>query len=104
MIQEFNDYLDNIKKYTNAGRKPSKPEEILGNDNKIAAFGAFWEKYGRDLQVLAVVKLHEFEMTEAWSKEELSAYIKGIGEVGVFFEKCWSEREQKKATPPEPKA
>ena len=101
MIEEFKSFLDNVEKYTSVGRTPSEPQQILGNDNKIAIFADFWEKYARDLQVLAVVKLHDYEMLGAESKEELAAYIEGLSVMGKFFEICWKERQEKKS-PPEP--
>ena len=98
MIQQFKQYLANILKYKSVERQPTEAQAILGNDTKIAAFADFWEKYASDLQVLTVVKLHEYEMT-AFTKEGLDGFIEGSAIVGAFLKMCWDERESKKSPP-----
>jgi hypothetical protein len=91
MIKELLQYIQNknlpVERMTN--------EKILGNNTKHTAFAKFWENHGQDIELVTAVKLHEFEMSGAFNSDELSAYIKGITDIGKFFLDCWLEKEAK---------
>lgn len=89
MIKELQKYFGNVKK------DRTYCEQILGTNTQVLDFAKFWDSNGQDLMLLAAFYIHTYTTDEEFTKEELNAFKKGIASIGMFFNQCSIEVEQR---------
>jgi hypothetical protein len=56
--------------------------------------GFIWDKNATHLQLIAAVKLMEYEKSRSFSREEIDAYKEGLAAIPVFLAECQEEYEK----------
>lgn len=83
-----------LQKYLKRGRRAEGAcADVLGNTTLVNKFAQFWKEQGDDLMLVSAVKLHEYELSTDYTKEEMQAYKKGLADLALFFNQCWLEIE-----------
>ena len=70
-------------------------EKVLGSSQKVNAFAQFYEEMEDSLAVVAADKLMSFYSGLDVTGMEGDAYKKAQKDIGMFFARCWQEREDK---------
>lgn len=91
MIEELQKYMKNKAKKADL---PSC-EAVLGSEVAVDRFANFWVNNAADLELVVAVTLHKYEMENAFTREDLAAFIKGLAQMGLFFRDCFNEREKR---------
>jgi hypothetical protein len=71
-------------------------ERVLGTDERLQAYAAFWRDYGDGLQNVVLAELIEYTEKRSFSSEEWDLVREVLAVVPIFFENCLREVEIKK--------
>jgi len=93
MLEQLQQYIKNKSK-----KMDLLPcEKILGSEVLVDAFAKFFQDHAAELELIAAIKLHEFEMTQVWDRQELSKFIGGLATLPLFFKECLDEQSVRMA-------
>ena len=56
--------------------------------------GHLWKQNASDFQLIAAVKLMEYEQSHSFSREEIDAYKEGLAEIAIFLAECEAEYDK----------
>ena len=83
------------KLFNNYKLKGKEPyEQIVGDSKVVGALVKLYKDYNQDITLICTYLITEFVTNFNFTKEELNAYKRGVGDFGLFLKNLSDEQDQ----------
>ena len=88
------DFIRGLKKLIkNRRHEGPECEKILSNSHAVKQFATFWDNNYEEIEIALANFTHQWMQDNDFTKEEMTAYKKGLSELPMFLMKCAVETE-----------